>query len=70
MGLISFGDEVWNMHNPRPYPKGNYYLMQCEENDFIKMKDGSYYLRPTQKADNKPKKYLRKKAWTRQRRGL
>lgn len=68
--IISFTfvlDESWNMSNPRPFPKQKYYMMQWEEDDFIKMKDGSYVLRPKQKADNNLKKYARKKAWIRKR---
>ena len=31
-------DEAWNINNPRPYPSQKYYMMQWEEEDFIKMK--------------------------------
>ena len=42
-------------------------MMQWEEDDFVKMKDGTYVLRPNQKADSDLKKYARKKAWIRKR---
>ena len=63
MAFSTFLDEVWNMHNPRPFPKGKYHLMSWEEDDFIKMKDGSYLLRSKQKADSELKAYVRKKVW-------
>ena len=61
MVLSTVADEVWNMHNPRPYPNKPYNMMQWEEDDFIKLNDGSYLLRATQKADSNLKKYMRNK---------
>lgn len=54
-------DEAWNINNPRPYPSQKYYMMQWEEEDFIKMNDGSYKLRPKRKVDSELKKYARDK---------
>ena len=54
-------DEAWNINNPRPFPKDKYELVVWEEQDFIKMKDGSYILRPKRKVDSKLKKYAREK---------
>lgn len=54
-------DEIWNMYNPRPFPKKPYRMMQWEEDDFIKMNDGSYILRKSQKADSDLKKRMRNK---------
>jgi hypothetical protein len=36
-------------------------MMQWEEKDFVKMKDGSYILRPKRKVDSELKEYARKK---------
>tara|TARA_R100001594_G_scaffold150120_1_gene210090 strand:- start:490 stop:741 length:252 start_codon:yes stop_codon:yes gene_type:complete len=63
MAFSTFADEIWNMHNPRPFPAKKYELMQWEEDDFIKMKDGSYLLRHKQKADSELKEFMRKKVW-------
>tara|TARA_Y100000401_G_scaffold108354_1_gene103554 strand:+ start:4159 stop:4401 length:243 start_codon:yes stop_codon:yes gene_type:complete len=52
-------DELWNINNPRPYPKADYVLVKWEEKDFIKMKDGSYMLRPKRKVDSKLKAIAR-----------
>ena len=54
-------DEAWNINNPRPFPSQEYYLLQWEEQDFIKMNDGSYKLRPKRKVDSDLKKYARNK---------
>ena len=56
-------DEIWNIENPRPYPKAKYYMLEWEEDDFIKMKDGSYLLRPKRKTDNELKRYIRNEYW-------
>tara|TARA_R100001530_G_scaffold125162_1_gene93579 strand:- start:172 stop:405 length:234 start_codon:yes stop_codon:yes gene_type:complete len=59
--FTSLADEVWNINNPRPYPKKTYVMMQWEEDDFYKLRDGSYRLRPKRKVDSKLKKYARQK---------
>ena len=64
--IINFmivADEVWNISNPRPYPKAKYYMLEWEEDDFIKMKDGGYLLRPKRKTDNELKRYVRNEYW-------
>lgn len=60
--FIFIADECWNMNHPRPFPKQEYYIMQWEEDDFIKMKDGSYRLRLQRKTDSDLKKHARQKA--------
>tara|TARA_Y100001963_G_C6736178_1_gene426544 strand:- start:881 stop:1120 length:240 start_codon:yes stop_codon:yes gene_type:complete len=59
-------DEAWNASNPRPFPAKKYNMMQWEEQDFIKMKDGSYILRPKRKVDSKLKKYARDKYYNKE----
>ena len=54
-------DELWNINNPRPFPKAKYELVVWEEQDFIKMNDGSYVLRPKRKVDSNIKRYARKR---------
>jgi hypothetical protein len=61
IGVLFVADEMWNIHNPRPFPKQEYHMMQWEEKDFVKMKDGSYILRPKRKVDSELKEYARKK---------
>ena len=61
--MNQLADEIWNMHNPRPFPAKKYEFMQWEEDDFIKMKDGRYLLRRKQKADSELKGFMRKKVW-------
>ena len=57
-------DEAWNMNNPRPYPKKNYYLMEWEDKDFYSNKiNGEWILRKHRKTDSETKKYLRNQYW-------
>ena len=65
--LSTCADELWNINNPRPFPKAKYHLVVWEEQDFIKMKDGSYVLRPKRKVDNKVKECARKKYYAKKR---
>ena len=58
-------DEVWNIKNPRPNPSKDYYAMQWEQDDFVKMKDGSYKLRPRRKVDSDIKREARKRYYDR-----
>tara|TARA_B100000519_G_scaffold197003_1_gene204177 strand:+ start:567 stop:809 length:243 start_codon:yes stop_codon:yes gene_type:complete len=58
-------DELWNINNPRPFPKVEYNLVKWEEKDFIKMKDGSYLLRPKRKIDSKLKAFARSRYYDR-----
>ena len=53
-------DEIYNIHNPRPYPKQIYYTVQWEELDFIKV-NNKWKLRSFRESDNKYKKYIRDK---------
>ena len=59
MTFATVFDEAWNIQHPRPYPKQHYYMMQWEEEDFIKMRDGSYKLRVKCKTDSELKKHAR-----------
>ena len=61
MTFASLADEVWNINNPRPYPSKAYVIIQWEEDDFYKLRDGSYRLRPKRKVDSELKKYARDK---------
>ena len=57
-------DEAWNMNNPRPYPKQNYYLMNWEDKDFYSNKiNNEWVLRKHRKTDSETKLFLRNKYW-------
>ena len=55
-------DELWNVCNPRPYPKQKYHTVQWEELDFYKEND-KWILREFRVTDNEYKKYIRDKYW-------
>lgn len=58
--FLTMADEVWNIKNPRPYPKATYQLVNWEEKDFIFLKNGSYVLRKKRKVDNETKAQARR----------
>ena len=60
MTFLTVANEIWNIKNPRPFPKQIFYTMQWEEQDFIKMKNGSYVLRKQRKVDNQTKAQARR----------
>ena len=61
--LIVF-DEIWNIQNPRPFPKQKYYALQWEEKDFYTYKiDGEWVLRKYRKTDDENKKEVRNQYW-------
>ena len=60
MTFLTVGDEIWNIKNPRPYPKTKYAIVNWEVKDFILLKDGSYLLRKKRKVDNKTKAEARR----------
>tara|TARA_R100000700_G_C3178959_1_gene155024 strand:- start:3667 stop:3912 length:246 start_codon:yes stop_codon:yes gene_type:complete len=68
-GVITFivvVEEVWNINNPRPYPKKDYYMMQWEKKDFYSNKiNGQWKLRRHRKTDSKLKKNARKRHYGR-----
>jgi hypothetical protein len=60
--LLSVGNEVWNYNNPRPFPRGKYYVIQWEAKDFYSYKiKGEWVLRPKRKVDSKCKAKARRK---------
>tara|TARA_R100000742_G_C4168486_1_gene7592 strand:- start:154 stop:396 length:243 start_codon:yes stop_codon:yes gene_type:complete len=62
--LLSITDEVWNINNPRPYPKKNYNYLQWEKADFYSQKiNNQWVLRHSRKTDSYIKKQVRKKYW-------
>ena len=62
--LLSITDEVWNIKNPRPYPKKQYNYLQWEKSDFYSQKiNGQWILRKHRKTDSPIKKQVRKKYW-------
>ena len=43
---IDISDEIWNLNNPRPYPKKQYNCLQWEKKDFYSQKiNGQWILR-------------------------
>ena len=44
MTFLTSADELWNICNPRPYPKQEYHTVQWEELDFFMYK-GEWILR-------------------------
>ena len=62
--LLTATDEVWNMRNPRPFPKKQYIYLQWEEKDFYSIKiKNKWVLRKKRKTDSPLKKRLRRKYW-------
>ena len=60
LSFLTMADEVWNLTNPRPYPKAKYELANWEEKDFIFYTDGTYVLREKRKVDNETKAEARR----------
>lgn len=57
-------DEIWNIKNPRPYPKVKYHTIQWEEKDFYTFKvNGKWLLRKYRKTDTKFKRKVRNEYW-------
>lgn len=64
MTLLSVGDEIWNINNPRPYPSKTYSYIQWEEKDFYTFKiEDKWVLRKYRKTDSNFKRKLRNKYW-------
>ena len=62
--FMTVADEIWNIKNPRPYPKQKYYAMQWEEKDFYTKKyKEQWILRKHRKTDSETKKIAREKYW-------
>ena len=62
--LLTTIDELWNINNPRPYPKQNYYVLQWDKEDFYSQKiRGEWVLRPKRKTDSKIKQRIRQQYW-------
>ena len=62
--IITFGDEIWNINNPRPYSFQKYYMLQWEQKDFYSKKiNGEWILRKYRKTDTKLKRRVRDKWW-------
>ena len=59
--MLTLADEIWNINNPRPFPKQHYYMLQWEQADFVQLKNGDWALRPKRKVDSKLKKAIREK---------
>ena len=62
--LLTFTDEVWNAHNPRPEPQGIYYCVKWEKKDFYSYKiKGEWVLRKKRKTDSPLKRRIRARYW-------
>ena len=62
--LLTVSDEIWNINNPRPDPKGKYYWLVWEEKDFYSFKVGNeWVLRKFRKTDSPLKKRIRARYW-------
>tara|TARA_Y100000593_G_C4110196_1_gene237564 strand:- start:288 stop:527 length:240 start_codon:yes stop_codon:yes gene_type:complete len=62
MTFLTAVDELWNLCNPRPYPKQKYYTVQWEELDFFEY-NGKLILREFRETDNEHKKFIRDFYW-------
>ena len=62
MTFLTSVDELWNICNPRPYPKQEYHTVQWEELDFFMYK-GDWILREFRETDNEYKKFIRDLYW-------
>jgi hypothetical protein len=64
VALLSLVDEVWNVNNPRPEPKGKYHVIVWEKKDFYSFQvQGEWVLRKKRKTDSPLKKRIRAKYW-------
>ena len=64
--FLTIYNEVWNIKNPRPYPKQTYYIMEWEKDDFYSQKiKGEWILRKYRKTDNETKRFVRNQYWER-----
>ena len=62
--MLTLGDEIWNVRNPRPFPRHEYILIQWEAKDFYSVRiKGKWVLRKYRKTDGKFKRKLRNKYW-------
>lgn len=59
--MLTLADEMWNINNPRPFPKRHYHMLQWEQADFVELKNGDWVLRPKRKVDSELKKAIREK---------
>ena len=59
---LNMADESWNCNNPRPNPKGDYYMCQWSESDMF-LNKGKWMLRPRDMHDNLFEKVARRKYW-------
>ena len=60
--IFSMSNEIWNCNNPRPSPKGDYYICEWSESDMFLHK-GKWMLRPRDMHDNIFEKIARRKYW-------
>ena len=62
--FLTCTDEIWNIKNPRPFPKKRYYIVQWEEKDFYTFKiDDKCVLRKYRKTDDETKRIIRNQYW-------
>lgn len=62
--FLTVTDEIWNIKNPRPNPKKQYYCLQWEEKDFYTYKiNDEWVLRKFRKTDSPTKKQVRNEYW-------